>query len=160
MTTTSEPRKHGLRPTVRVQAACFSEGRLLCARHRKRGGEYRVLPGGHVDPGESLMEALVRELREETRLELREARLWALGEFHSSRRHVLDCTFFATGWDGRPSLGSDPEAVGGATLVGLEWLERDRLETVAFRPAILAERLLERWADPEAPAAYLGVERA
>ena len=44
------------RPSVRAQIALFVEGDLLCVRHRKAGGEYLVLPGGHLDAGETVWE--------------------------------------------------------------------------------------------------------
>jgi 8-oxo-dGTP diphosphatase len=40
-------------------------GRILLCRHEKPGKEYWLLPGGGVNSGESLLEALERELNEE-----------------------------------------------------------------------------------------------
>lgn len=40
------------------------EGRLLWCRHRERSTW--EIPGGHIEPGESALEAADRELREET----------------------------------------------------------------------------------------------
>lgn len=146
---------------VRAQVACFDEDRLLCARHRKGGEAYLVLPGGHVERGETLPEAARREMAEETGVEAGEIRLWAVGEFHSSERHVIDLTFYAIEWAGRARLGSDPDAgVRPPSLAGLAWLDRSALAGAPFRPEILRKRLLRRWADPEAPFAYLGAERA
>lgn len=148
-------------PTVRAQAALFTGGDLLCVRHRKGGSEYLVLPGGHLDPGETLWEAVVREVREETGLDVAAGRLWAVSEFRSGPRHVLDVTFFATTWSGRPRLGSDPEGAGHpATLVGVEWLGREAFAEAPFRPTLLARWLRAHWESAEAPAAYLGVESA
>jgi len=148
-------------PTVRAQIALFAGGQLLCVRHRKAGGDYLVLPGGHLEPGETLWEAAVREVREETGLDVAEGRLWALSEFHAPRRHVVDCTFYATFWSGRPRLGSDPEGADHpATLVGVEWLDREAFADAPFRPTLLARWLRAHWESPDEPAAYLGVESA
>ena len=59
-----------MRPEVCVGAIAVDDDRLLMIR-RGRGpaaGEWSV-PGGRVEPGEMLAEAVVRELREETSLE-------------------------------------------------------------------------------------------
>lgn len=146
-------------PTVRAQVALFADGHLLCVRHHKAGDDYLVLPGGHLEPGETLWEAACREMREETGLEILEGRLWALSEFHAGARHVVDCTFYATAWSGRPRLGVDPEAQSRpVTLVGIEWLSRQTFVEAAFRPTLLARWLRAHWESPEVPAAYLGVE--
>ena len=43
--------------------------RILLCRHEKPGKEYWLLPGGGVESGESLIDALHRELREEVGIE-------------------------------------------------------------------------------------------
>lgn len=55
-------------PTIRVVAAVVSRGNrlLVCQRppHKRHGGLWEF-PGGKIDPGESDVEAVRRELREE-----------------------------------------------------------------------------------------------
>jgi ADP-ribose pyrophosphatase YjhB (NUDIX family) len=53
-------------PRIRVSALLAWRGRILLCRQEKPGKEYWLLPGGGVDSGETLVEALQRELAEET----------------------------------------------------------------------------------------------
>lgn len=59
------------RPQLAVSAAIFRDGRLLVVRRARApaNGLY-TLPGGRVEMGETLTEAVKREVREETALEI------------------------------------------------------------------------------------------
>jgi 8-oxo-dGTP diphosphatase len=54
-----------MQPRIRVSALLRWQDRILLCRHEKPGKEYWLLPGGGVDSGESLVNALQRELLEE-----------------------------------------------------------------------------------------------
>lgn len=57
-------------PVVCVGAVAIDDGNLLLIRRRNEPGlgEWSV-PGGRMEPGETIQEAVVRELREETGIE-------------------------------------------------------------------------------------------
>ncbi len=56
------------RPGIQTARAVIfdSEGQLLLIERHKDGKQYFVLPGGHVDGGETPEQAVVREVLEET----------------------------------------------------------------------------------------------
>jgi len=57
-------------PEPTVGALIFnSEGKLFLMRSHKWMGKY-VLPGGHIELGERMTDALIREVKEETNLDI------------------------------------------------------------------------------------------
>lgn len=65
---------------MRAQVVLVDGDRILLARHERPNGAYWVLPGGAVEEGESPGEAAVREMREETGLEVQVERLLFIDE--------------------------------------------------------------------------------
>jgi 8-oxo-dGTP diphosphatase len=72
MSDAESSRIYPTRPYLAVSAAIFRDGRVLIVRRARppAHGLY-TLPGGGVELGETLEEAVVREVREETKLEVR-----------------------------------------------------------------------------------------
>jgi ADP-ribose pyrophosphatase YjhB (NUDIX family) len=67
----SDLRAYPDRPYVAVSAAIIRDGKVLIVRRARPPAEgLFTLPGGAVETGERLTEAVVREVREETRLEI------------------------------------------------------------------------------------------
>lgn len=60
-----------------------SKGEILLARSPKWGNKW-TLPGGHVEPGETIIEAAWREAKEETGLKLKPGKIIHFGELINS----------------------------------------------------------------------------
>jgi len=109
----TDPRMYPDRPYLAVSAAIIRDGRVLVAR-RAKGASTGVftMPGGVVEAGETLHEALVREIREETGIAIAPVALAGQREFITrddagrvARHFVILC--YACRWisgDGVPLL--------------------------------------------------------
>jgi len=143
-------------PRVRVSLLLRWHGRVLLCRQEKPGKEYWLLPGGGVEAGETLEEALHRELGEELGLwdsfqlegpiAVAEsiAPDWAPGE-----RHVVHIVFGAD-FSHRSLERVPPKA---AAVRGPRLFAVNALDDIAVPPPI--QRFLQRWR-PGDPVVYLG----
>jgi ADP-ribose pyrophosphatase YjhB (NUDIX family) len=143
-------------PRIRVSALLRWNDRVLLCRHEKPGKEYWLLPGGGVHSGESLVDALHRELREELgiddepSLEGPVAIVDSISPVRSfAAKHVVHIIFAGDlGSRSLETVNSADAAVRGHRLFGLE-----ELEEVVLHPPI--QRFVQRWR-PGDPAVYLG----
>jgi 8-oxo-dGTP diphosphatase len=72
----NDVRTYPTRPFLAVSAAIFRDGKVLVVRRaRKPALNLYTMPGGVVEAGEMLTEAVAREVREETSLEIDVLRL-------------------------------------------------------------------------------------
>jgi 8-oxo-dGTP diphosphatase len=146
----------GAEPRIRVSAILRWNDRMLLCRHEKPGKEYWLLPGGGVNSGESLVDALHRELAEEIGIDEElpvegpVAIVDSIAPVRSfAAKHVVHI-IFAGDLGGRSleAVTSQDAAVRGHRLFGV-----DDLDGVVLHPPI--QRFLRRW-QPGDPAVYLG----
>lgn len=74
--------------------------RYLLQNRRKADWHGYALPGGHVEPGESVVEAVIREIREETGYRILSPRLCGLKQFPIPGGRYLVFLFTAEQWEG------------------------------------------------------------
>ena len=131
---------------VRVAAVVEREGTLLLVRHQKPDRDsYWVLPGGRLEPGETIPECTGRELAEETGLTAGFSGVLYVSEFLRKGRHTIDVVVrMSLEGDGEASLGSDPEVEPGTepTLREVRWVSVKELQKIELLPASIKERLL------------------
>lgn len=130
----SDPTKN---TRIRVAALIIRNGRILLAEHEKGGRRYWLLPGGGVEYGESVEEALKRELIEEAGLEI-ETRdiLWIVDSIPDDHhRHVLNLILSAEAFT--DILNPHPDRV----LRDVQWVDLGLLDELQLFPDTKAEIL-------------------
>ncbi|MGN6571404.1 MAG: NUDIX hydrolase [Pseudolabrys sp.] len=129
----ADDRLHPQRPFLAVSAAILRGGKVLVVRRAKKPalGVY-TLPGGVVEAGETLEEAVRREVREETALDIAPVTLAGHREViirdaqgRTERHFVILC--FASRWlSGEPQLNEELDEarwIDPAELSGLKTTE-------------------------------------
>ncbi len=163
------PTSPAKRPAFTVRAAIEQNDEILFLKVRDESasgpdGCWYFLPGGHVNHGETLEQALRREIVEEVGLEVDQIKPAFLREFiadrHSHRspsmpshHHVIALIYHC-----QPAPGQTPKIEGSVDGVQgidqMEWIPRHRLRDLDIRPphlkhalavAATSERAVEVW---------------
>lgn len=119
----------GLRPAVTVAAVVERDGRFLLVEESIRGQRVLNQPAGHVEDRETLLEAVIRETREES--------AWRFAPVH-----VLGIYLWRNARTGKSTLriafsgevaDHDPRAPLDRGILGTHWLTRAELEAAHTR---------------------------
>lgn len=113
-----------------VVAALLERGGKLLACQRRRGTAFELLwefPGGKQEPGESLREALARELREELGVSAEIGpEIYRATHRYEEMQEPIELVFF--------TARADPGQMRNIVFEKIEWREPGSLRELAFLP--------------------------
>ena len=105
---------------IRVTGVLIQQDALLLLKQRVNPERGWSLPGGRVEPGETLETAMVREMREETGLSVRIKRLLYVCDMPESSPPTLHITFLLEQTGGalrRPTVAEEENPIEDARFV-------------------------------------------
>jgi 8-oxo-dGTP pyrophosphatase MutT (NUDIX family) len=108
---------------------------MLLIAHEKEGEIYWLLPGGGVDFGESLEDALKREFMEELNISINVDEISLLSDSISphGERHIVNICFRCSYLSGKYALGNDKR------LHGFDFFSADEIASLKIYPPINSE---------------------
>ena len=144
----ADPRTYPQRPFLAVSAAIFRDSKVLAVRRaRKPAINLYTMPGGVVEIGETLFEAVTREVREETALAIEPVALAGHREAIQRdaeglvERHVIILCFAARWLSGDVALNEELDDARWLTLPELTTLRTtDGLAEIVSAAADLLRR--------------------
>ena len=137
-----------------AKAVIIRDGKLLVVKINDDGGEWYILPGGGQESEESLPQAVEREVREETGIDVKcKDLLFVIEGVHGESFHRVDLVFACEyiGEAENPALHCD------INQTGLEWLELSSLNTSRLYPSKM-RRAIMNYYEGRQYQKYLGNE--
>jgi ADP-ribose pyrophosphatase YjhB (NUDIX family) len=113
---------------IRVTGVVIEDGRILVLNQDTDSGRSWSLPGGKLEEGETLAEALIREMKEETGLDIEPGRLLYVCDHLSAQ--VVHMTFEARRTGG--TVGDIAAGADTTPIRGVEFVPVPRLPALGF----------------------------
>ncbi len=96
-------------PRIRATAVLIEEDKILLVEQKVSERRSWSLPGGTLEIGETLEQCIIREVKEETGLEVQVEKLLYICDCIDQSRHVVHVTFLVRRIGGCMVLGYEPE---------------------------------------------------
>ncbi len=135
-----------------VRGVCLCNGMLLLCRNRKVGNVF--LPGGHIEPGESAVAALKREIREELAMEGTLTQFLGVVESHfvQAGSEVFELNLVFVACIGCGNVDTQPLSMEG--LIEFFWCPLEEVPASGMLPTSLAMRI-QGWLDGSDPVRFI-----
>lgn len=125
---------------IRYQGAIIRDNHILLIRHRENesGRSYWILPGGGIEPGETEEDCVLREIKEETNLDVRIVSLLVTEPSHYPNYRSLKTYLCESNTiKASPGIEPEPDAASWYRIAEVKWFNlRDESD---WNPELVAD---------------------
>jgi 8-oxo-dGTP diphosphatase len=144
----------------RVSAGAFiirNNEILLVRAKNSEGNDFLVAPGGGVESNEGINQACIREVREETGIEVRPDKILFIEDLVWQNKRVVKVWFLCnvTGGELTRTEGAIEEG-----LIEARWFRKDQLKNEIVFPAVLMNYNWGSFIEDNWKTQYLGMENS
>lgn len=113
--------------SVELTVSCLIQNndKMLLLNRKDPTWSGYTLPGGHVEPEESLVHAVIREMKEETGLDIRDPEFCGIKQFPAKRGRYLVFLFRTNTFSGTVTSSDEGE---------VRWVTKEELQTLRTTP--------------------------
>lgn len=108
---------------VELTVLCLihKDGKYLLQNRVKNDWKGYTLPGGHIEAGESIVDAVIREMKEETGLRISNPHLCGVKQFPIKDGRYIVFLFETEQFDGEVKSSEEGE---------MRWIDKDKLSSI------------------------------
>jgi len=131
-------------PAIRAVGIIIQDNQLLIMERERGEDQYFVFPGGGVEEGETVEEAVVRELREEASIEVELEKLIYKLYLDGGKSEL--CFYLCSYVKGEPKLnyGNEKDRMGaGTSYYRPQWIALNKISKINLYPLEIRDWLLE-----------------
>lgn len=136
-------------PRDSARAIIIKDDQLLVIYRFKSGREYYVLPGGGLEGEENFKQAVVREVKEETGIEVLPVKLvYELIQANGAKQEFWVCTYLG----GQPNLAEgsvEKENQSENNRYNPQWLKIESLNEIDLLPPLIKKALISDLKDKD-----------
>lgn len=129
------------RTNVRVSAIIVKDNKILLIHRKKNGEEYWVFPGGGVEDTETVQEGIIREVKEETNLDVLKCE-FAFDSYNEARKKD-EPFYFCEVSEGDPEIiGEEKDKHSPENWYQLEWIDVDKIKDIWLVPEAAKDKVI------------------
>jgi 8-oxo-dGTP diphosphatase len=134
----------------RVRGILINDGKIALIQRVKESGTYYVFPGGGVEEGETISQALIREMKEELGIDVSVGDFFSKNEYDGDNERIVHDFYVCRQTGGEFGTGDGPEyqPENAHLMEGTHdpiWVPLSTLDELVLYPEVIKKMVIEKY---------------